>query len=151
MAYTGSQAQAGRLAQLAINTGSTTTPVWTTVGEVKDAAQSGAAWGTVDVTNFESGINKEFITTIRDNGIWKLTCNRVSGDAGQVALKAAYASGLAAMFQLTYPLSGAQTAGDTDSFSALVESVDVDVSTEKAIEMSVALKVTGAITSVVGA
>jgi len=144
MAYTGSQAISGRGSVLSINTGTATLPVWTTVGEVRVSSNSGAQWKTADVTNFESGNNMEFITTIRDNGYFKCTCNRVSGDAGQIALYNSYLNGTTVMYQLQLPLQAGQTTkGDLCSWSALTESYDFDVDPEKQIEVTINLKITG--------
>ncbi|MGC9159795.1 MAG: phage tail tube protein, partial [Terracidiphilus sp.] len=125
MAYTHSQATAGRGSTLSINTGTLTTPVWTPIGEWKNATQSGNQWKTIDVTNMDSGPNQEIITSIRDNGTYKVSGNRVSTDPGQVALNAAYNSGALTMFELLLPLGPTQTTtGDMYAFTALVESYE---------------------------
>jgi hypothetical protein len=76
--YTKSQAQSGRGSVLSIGT-SGATPTYTVIGEVKSSSQSGSQWGTEDVTNFESGVDQEFQTTIRDNGELSLMGNRSGG------------------------------------------------------------------------
>lgn len=117
--YSGSKAQAGRGSTLAIGA----TPV--TIGEVTTTGISGAQWNTVDTTNMQSGPDAEFLSTIRQNGTLKVDGNRVSSDAGQIALEAAFASGAVTPFTLTLPKTAAQTTtGDVYSFSALVEGRD---------------------------
>jgi hypothetical protein len=153
MAYTGSKAQAGRGSQLSIGgiTGSTGTETFVLVGEIKTSGISGAQWGTDDVTNFQSGADQEFITTIRDNGTLDLAGNRVASDAGQVAVEAAFASGAKYDWKLVLPLALNQTAtGDTYTFSALVQSREISVDTTKAIGWTVKLKVSGPVTLVTG-
>jgi predicted secreted protein len=147
MTYTGSQATVGRGSTLAINTGTVATPVWTPIGEWKNATWSGNSWKTVDVTNMESGINEEFIASIRDNGAVKLSGNYVSSDAGQTALYNAFNTGAMASFELTYPLSPAQiTKGNSYAFTALVESFEIDDKVEGEITLSSSLKISGAVT-----
>ncbi|MBB6144717.1 hypothetical protein HNQ77_002673 [Silvibacterium bohemicum] len=153
MSYTGSKAQSGRGSALSIGgvTGSTGTETFTLVGEIKTSGISGAQWGTDDVTNFQSNADQEFITTIRNNGSLRLDGNRVSTDAGQVAVEAAFASGSKYDFKLVLPLAlGQTTTGDTYTFSALVESRDFTVDVSKAISWSVTLKVSGPVTLTTG-
>lgn len=146
MAYTGSQAQAGRGSTLSI--GATPTPI----GEIKTATLTGSQWGTADVTNFESGISQEFITTIRNEGEFSVAGNRVSSDAGQVAVEAAYQSGAISAFVLQLVKTATQvTTGDKYTFNALVLSRDFDVDVSKEISWSVKLKVSGPVTLTEGA
>jgi hypothetical protein len=81
MAYTSTQAQSGNGSILAINTGTVSSAIWTTVGEISDIAQSGKTNKSDDATNLQSSA-EEFIPTILTPGSWGLTLNRVSGDAG---------------------------------------------------------------------
>lgn len=155
MSYTSSRAQAGRGSQLFIGdlTGSTGTDTFTLIGEIKTSGISGAQWGTEDVTNFESGADQEFITTIRDNGTIDLAGNRIASDAGQVLVETSFQSGLKYNFKLTLPLNtqaGQTTIGDTYAFSALVQSRDISVDTTKAIGWTVKLKVSGPVTLTAG-
>lgn len=145
MTYLLSQAQTGAGSSLSIGA----TP--TLIGEIRTSGISGAQWGTADVTNFESGFNQEFITTIRNNGSLKLAGNRVSADAGQVLVEAAFATGLVQQFALQIPKNSAQTtSGDKYTFAALVESRDFDVEVDKAISWSVTLKISGPVVLVPG-
>jgi hypothetical protein len=143
--YVRSAAQTGAGSSLAIGT----TP--TTIGEIKSAGISGAQWSTADVTNFQSGLNQEFITTIRNNGSIKITGNRASSDAGQVLVEAAFQSGLIQPFVLTLDKTPTQTTtGDTYTFSALVESREFDLSVDKEVSWSVSLKISGPVTFTIG-
>ena len=145
MTYTGSQAIAGRGSVLSVGA----TP--TVVGEIKSASISGNSWGTADVTNFQSGADQEFITTIRNNGELKLMGNRVSADAGQVIVEAGYASGAILAFTLQLPKSQTQTtSGDKYAFNALVQSRSFDADVSKEISWQVSLKISGAVVFTVG-
>jgi hypothetical protein len=145
MAYAGSQAQSGRGSTLSIGA----TP--TLIGEIKNVPFTSGKWATADVTNFNSGNDAEFITTIRDNGSVTIEGNRVSGDAGQTAVEAAYDSGEVASFTLTLPKTAAQvTKGDTYTFNALVLSRDFTVDVTKEIDYKVELKISGAVTFAAG-
>jgi hypothetical protein len=153
MAYTGSKAQSGRGSALSIGgvTGSTGTETFTLIGEAKTSGISGAQWGTDDTTNFQSGADQEFLTTVRNNGSLRIDGNRVSSDAGQVAVEAAFASGSKYDFKLVLPLTAVQTTtGDTYTFSALVEQREFTVDVTKAISYSVTLKISGPVTLTVG-
>ena len=150
----GSKAQAGRGTLLSIGglTGGTGI-VFTPVGEVKSSGISGASWGTEDVTNFDSGPDAEFIATIRDNGTIDLAGNRVSSDAGQLLVEAAFGTGLKYDFKLVLPINaqaGLTTLGDTYTFSGLVQSRDFAVDVAKAITFSAKLKISGAVLLTVG-
>jgi hypothetical protein len=145
MTYTGSQAIAGRGSSLSVGA----TP--TVVGEIKTSGVSGNSWGTADVTNFQSGSDQEFITTIRNNGELKLAGNRIATDAGQTLIEAAYQSGAIIAFALQLPKSAAQTtSGDKYSGNCLVQSRSFDVDVSKEISWTVSLKISGAVTYTAG-
>lgn len=145
MTYTGSLAQAGRGSVLSVGG----TP--TVVGEVKSSAFQGNKWDTVDVTNYQSGADREFIVTVRDNGTLKVAGNRVAADAGQLLVEAAYGTGAITAFTLTLPKAASQTtSGDKYAFSALVESRSFDDDVTKEISWDVSLKISGAVTYTAG-
>ena len=100
---------------------------FTPIFELSGAPISGQKWDIEDTTNFQSGISKEYLKTLLDSGKMALVGNRVSTDAGQTALRAAFLDNANAYgFQLMYPLEpGQTTTGDTEVFNALVESYDV--------------------------
>jgi hypothetical protein len=152
MSYTGSQAQSGNGVIFAINTGTAQSPTYTTIAEVLDFSQTGKQNKTADVTNLQSSA-EEFIATITSPGKYDLTFNRVSGDAGQAAVKASFDAKTVVMYQITLPKTGAQTStGDSYKFTALVEEFDdvSGVSPTKQIQSKSSLKVTGPITLTVG-
>jgi hypothetical protein len=153
--YTGSKSQAGRGSALSIGgvTGAVGTETFNLVGEIKTSGISGAQWSTEDTTNFQSGADQEFITTVRNNGTLDISGNRVASDAGQVAVEAAFNSGLKYDFKLQLPINtlvGQTTVGDVYSFSALVESRDISVDTSKAIGWTVKLRISGPVSLIAG-
>lgn len=148
-----SKAQAGRGAIFAIGpVAGTSSPTYSTIGEVASIDLTPPSWGTEDVSNLDSGNDAEFITTMRDGGEVSLDINRVGSDTGQAALLAASAAGALYMFKLTYPKTSSQTtAGDTDTFNALVLSVGQrKVSPKSKITLMVKLKISGPITEATG-
>lgn len=142
MTYSTTKAQSGRGTSLSIGTGS---PVL--IGEIRSLSQSGNTWETSDVTNFQSGFTKEFIATILDSGEFEVTCNRVSSDAGQVALSTAFngsGAGTLAAFSIALLKSGTQTtSGDAITFNALVQASNMTIDPTKEITTTYRLKVSG--------
>jgi hypothetical protein len=152
MSYTGTHAQTALGTAIAINTGTVSTPVWTTIGEITAAPQSGRQAKTADTTNLQS-LAAEFIPTLVESGMFDCTTNRVSSDAGQVAVEAAFASLKLTMFKITLPLNVSQTtAGDTLAFLALVEESNTlgEVGPDKAILYKFKLKISGLVTLTAG-
>jgi hypothetical protein len=154
MAYTSTQAQSGNGSILAINTGTVSSAIWTTVGEISDIAQSGKTNKSDDATNLQSSA-EEFIPTILTPGSWGLTLNRVSGDAGQAAVLASFNAlpPTIKQYKITLPkAAGQSTTGDAFAFSAMVEEFN-DLGTVKAdkkISTQAKLKVSGPIVLTVG-
>jgi hypothetical protein len=155
MTYTSSKAQAGRGTQFSIGPiAGTASPTYTLVGEVDESTPDGRKWNFDDASNFESGIDEESITTMRTPGNFKVTGNRVTGDAGQVALEAAHDSGGLYMFTVQLPMNaaaGQTTAGDKWAFNAYVESVDPSgIKVKNVIKFGASLRVSGARTFTAG-
>lgn len=143
--YTGSKAQAGR--------GSTLTIGGTVIGEIDNLPMKRGKWALVKTTNFQSGSDAEQLVTIRDPSSITFKGNRVSSDAGQVALEAAYQNATLSTFVLTLPINtkaGQSSQGDTYTFSAYVIASDFDDSTEQAVQYSIELQGSGACILVVG-
>lgn len=141
MTYSTTKAQSGRGTSLSIGA----SPVL--IGEIRSLTQSGNTWETSDVTNFQSGFTKEFISTILDSGEFEVTCNRVSSDVGQIALQTAFnGSGAGGLQPFVVQLlkSGTQTTtGDSIAFNALVQSSNMSIEPTKEITSTLKLKVSG--------
>jgi hypothetical protein len=145
MTYTSSKAQAGRGSVLSIGG----TP--TEIGEVKDVPMQRGKWSMIDVTNFDSASDSEQIPTVRKPGSVTFKGNRVSSDAGQVLVEAAYQSGALTAFSASLPLQNGQTtAGDIVYYNAFVAQSNFSAETTKAIKFSIKQNITGGTTVVVG-
>lgn len=148
MTYSTSQAQSGRGTSLSVGA----TP--TLIGEIRSISLSGNQWETSDVTNMQSGFTKEFISTILDSGEFSVTCNRVSSDAGQAAIEAAFEganAGVLQSFTMQLLKSGTQTTtGDSFAFKALVQSSNFEMSPTKEVTTTMKLKVSGVKTFTIG-
>jgi hypothetical protein len=158
MSYSGSKAQSGNQAVVSIGTGtSTSSPgTLTTVGEVNDFNQSGTVNKTDDTTNFQSSA-EEFIPTILSPGQFQGTMNRISGDAGQVAVKVAFNSAppLLVPWQVQLaknPAIPQTTAGDKIVFMGLVEEFSNfgTVKPDKKVATPFRIKVSGVIVETLG-
>jgi hypothetical protein len=137
--YAGTLAQTGAGTIISIGTAP-----GTVIGEASDLPLNRPKWATANVTNFQSGKDAEYIGTVREGATVNVKGNRVSADAGQVAVETAYQSGLATTFLVTLPKTKLQTsAGDTITFSAIVQSFDFSVSPTKQVEFSIDLQVSG--------
>jgi hypothetical protein len=145
-----SLATAGLGTVIAINTGTASTPTWTTIGESAEITPSGYQNKTDEVTNFGSTA-VEHIFTIQDGGSWDIMANRVSSDTGQSALQTAFAAGTTKQFKATLPKNASQTtAGDNFQFSAIVEKFQPSIKVDKATKMAITLKVTNGVTFTAG-
>jgi hypothetical protein len=158
MSYTGSQAQSGNQAVVSINTGTASTPVWTVVGEINDFNQSGTMNKTDDTTNLQSTA-EEFLPTILTPGKFSGTMNRISGDAGQVAVKTAFTSAPPTLNQWKVQLAKnankvppQTTAGDSIVFTGMVEEFTNfgTVKPDKKVNTSFSVKVSGPIVETLG-
>lgn len=126
---------------------------YTVVGELKVGDPGKGQYDKEDVSNFQSLIDKEYKKMMRDNGTPKLTGNRVSSDAGQLAVSAAYDDAdNSYMIQITIPKRSDQTStGDIYTYDALVMSRTFGpIETNKTIPFEVDLQITGPVTFVAG-
>ena len=158
MAYAGSKAISGNQTVISINgtaaggvftPGTASTPVWTPIGEIGNFVQSGTQNKTDDTTNLQSSA-EEFIPTILTPGKVTGAFNRVSGDAGQSAVKACFYSvpPVMAQYKAQLPKSvGYTSTGDSVVFTALVEELgDLgDIKPDKKISSPFAFKISGAL------
>jgi hypothetical protein len=150
MSYTNSLAGIGLGSVLSVNTSVTTTPTWTPVGELNKLAFTGRQAGTADVTNFQS-LAREFKSTLISSGNLDITGNRIGGDAGQVAMEAAFVGLATKSFKLQLVISGTQTTtGDSFVFLAIVEKLNYSVEVDKAVSLDASLKISGILTETAG-
>lgn len=115
----------------------------TTIGEVQSVKQSGAKWDTEEATNMGSS-SKEFVATVLDWGTFDVEAKRVSTDAGQLLVVAAFNTGAVTSFTLTLPKEGTEaTTGDKYVFNAIVTELNVSAEYNKLVPFSAKLKVVG--------
>lgn len=149
-AYTVTQSGYGLGSTLKLNTGTVLAPVWTIIGEITDMQITGRQVTTDDATNLQSA-GKEFIPVIKDEGTWELTLNRQLVDPGQLGVNTMFSALTVKQFQGTLQKSQAQTTeGDEFTFFGLVISNSFTVSPLKIIQTKMSIKVSGAMTEVVG-
>lgn len=151
--YTNSKAFSAKGTVVSIGpTAGSESPTYTAIAEVKSCSPKGAQYKTADTTNFQSAA-EEFIGTMPGTGTATINGNYIANDPGQIALEAASLTGDLYMFQIQFPKNveiGQTTSGDVWTFNALVYPMNVDVDTEKAVEFSCELKISGAITRTAG-
>jgi predicted secreted protein len=127
-------------------------PVYTAISELKTFSFSGAKNDTEDVTNSDSaGRAHEFIATLLSSGDVSISGNYVAGDAGQAALRAAFATGAILPYKIQLPVApGQTTVGDLFTFTALVEENATDLQYDKAVSFNGKCKISGVITYSIG-
>lgn len=111
----------------------------TTVGEVKKISPLGSKRDEIDVTTLSSAA-KEFILGMADYGAVTVTINWYPGDAGQAAIRTAFANQTTDTYTITFPTS----LGATYTFSALVlESPGPEIGND-VLQSEIVLRCTGA-------
>jgi predicted secreted protein len=110
------------------------------LAEIKEINFTGAKFDLADVTNYESGVFKEWLTTLADSGEVSFTGNYIPTDLSQQALLGFFNTGALIKWQVTLPNSlGVIT------FSAYVSSLEHNLPLDKEATISGKLKITGAV------
>ena len=108
----------------------------TSVGEIAPEAEE------VDITTLEStGGYREYMQGFRDSGELEITGFHDADDAGQTALRTAFASGASGSFEVTFPDDTAVTFSGC-SKSHTIGSAEVD----GAIGFGAVIRISGAVT-----
>jgi len=152
MAYTTSKAKSGRQTVVSIGgvTGSSGTAL-TPIFELSGATPSGGDWDFADTTNFNSGVDAESLSTIRQPVTFTLEGNVVDADPGQIALVAAYNNGGKYDFTVQLAAGPGAATGTLYAFSAYVQSYfDFKIDVKSAITFTSKLRVNGHITVTAG-
>lgn len=124
---------------------------YTPIGEIIDTGISGRTYDKIEVSNFDSQLDKEYIKGLRDPGAGDITYNRVPTDTGQISLEAAFQAAPAYMFKFQFIPGVGQTTGEVWTFAALVMSVDPPtIAPNKQIQGKCMLQVTGPRTITLG-
>ena len=111
------------------------------LAEIKEINFTGAKYDLDDVTNYESGNFREWITTLADSGDLSFTGNYIPTDTSQQALLGFFNTGVLVSWQITLPNSLG-----TITFKAYVQSLEHNLPLDKAATISGKLKITGAVT-----
>jgi len=110
------------------------------VAEIKDINFTGAKFDLADVTNFQSGVFREWLTTLADSGEVAFTGNYLPGEASQTALLTFFNSGLLVSWSVTLP-----NGLGTITFKAYVSSLEHHLPIDKQAEIAGKLKITGVV------
>lgn len=119
--------------------------------EIKTADFSGQKLDLADVTNFQSGVFKEWLATLLDSGELSVKGNFIPSDATQAALLAFFNTATRAAYGILLPNNPA-TGNTYGSFTflAFVSSLEWGLPIDKEASVSMKLKITGAISFVAG-
>ena len=117
-----------------------TTPVYTTIGNVKSISGLGSGEASdIDITHLSSDA-KEYTTGLIDNGTVSLTLDYDGSDAGQIVIQDAVEGSTTLKFKITLP----DTLG-AFTFNGIPKSFSKDISVDSVITSSVSIRVTGAV------
>jgi hypothetical protein len=135
---------AGTVLSIGGLTGATGTETFVAIGEISDAKFDGFKRATTKSDNFDSGTISQYLPTMLDYSTFTGTYNRISTNAGQLAMIAALQNGGSYDFKLQLtvePLLSQTTTGDLITFSAIVtEAGSFDLSMTKVSSCSFSLQ-----------
>lgn len=137
--YTNSAAAVARGAVIAFQTNPSAD--FSTLAEIKSIDFTGAKYDLSDVTNYESGNFREWLTTLADSGEVSFTGNYVPADGSQQALLGFFNSGTLVNWKITLPDTFA--APDPITFKAYVSSLEHNLPLDKEATTTGKLKITG--------
>lgn len=136
MSYTNSASFAGRNTVIEYNIGSG----FVQLAEIKQIQFTGSKFDLEDVTNMQSGNFREWLPTLGDSGELSFSGNYIPGNQTQTDLLNAFNNATLVQWLVILPANRG-----TISFSAFVQSLDRDLSVDKAATISGKLKITGVI------
>lgn len=113
------------------------------LAEIKDISFTGAKYDLADVTNYESGNFREWLTTLADSGEVSFTGNYIPADASQQSLLGFFNAGTLVSWQITLP--AAADAVSPITFKAYVSSLEHAFPLDKEATVTGKLKITGAV------
>ena len=122
-------------------TGTATPNTYTTVNNLKTFSGFDGQAGEIDVTNLSS-VAKEFRLGLTDPGHFQIEMDQDMADAGQLAMRAAQASGVIKSFKLVLPSGATPTA----TFTAFVKSFSTSGGVDQVAKASSQLRISGAVT-----
>jgi hypothetical protein len=131
----------------------TSNPTYVPVAELTAAQFSGAKVAVLNPTNFQSSM-VEKLNTLADAGQVKITMNRITNDAGQLALTAAWVAGGRYLFQVQEAPDasiGQTTTGNLTQFAAIIsDGPSYDLEPMKLPVLSFTLDISNAIAFTAG-
>lgn len=148
MSYTSSKAFAGRGSSLQYSSNPPSIP-YAVLQEVKSFQFSGSKADLADVTNYESGIFREWLPTLNDSGEATFSGNLIPNDTSEQALIGFFNSQTLVTWEFVLPANPAQgynASLGTFTFTAYVTSLERAIPHDKEATISVKLKITGQIT-----
>lgn len=119
-----------------VNTGTLAVPVWTKINGILSFSGLDGAASEIDCTDLDSEA-MEYISGLVDEGKFGYEAKTLAADPGQVAIRAARASGAVTGVKLTFPDLSVAT------FSVLVKSIPVNAGVNALLKGSVDCKITG--------
>lgn len=122
-------------------TGTATPVTYTAVSNLKIFSGFDGQASEIDVTNMAS-LAKEFRLGLTDPGHFQIDVDQDLGDAGQLAMRAAQASGAIKNFKLILPAGTTPTA----SFTAFVKSFSTSGGVDQVAKSSAQLRISGNVT-----
>lgn len=132
------------ISQFALQLGDAASPeVFATVEEVLSISGFGKNNELIDVTNFDSGLVKEYIAGLADGAEITVEANYYQAATQQQALITAVNAGSTRNFQL---LNNVPSPAETFSFAAVCLSWNIEPSPTEQNRVSFTLKITGDIT-----
>jgi len=111
-----------------------------TLAEIKEFSFTGSKYDLAEITNYESGNFKEWLTTLADSGEVSFSGNYIPGDPSQAGLLSYFKSGTLLAWQVILP----NNLG-TIVFNAYVSGLDYSFPLDKQAMVTGKLKVTGVI------
>lgn len=114
------------------------------IAELRNIQFSGAKYDLADVTHYQSGNFREWLTTLADSGELSVEGNYLPGDAGQQALLGFFNNGTLVQWKITLP--GSPAPGGPITFSAYVQTLEHMLPIDKQATIAIKLKITGSVT-----
>jgi predicted secreted protein len=150
MAYTNSQAVAGRSSILQYSTNPPSV-AYTILSEIKTISFSGMKYDLADVSNMQSSSFREWLPTLADSGDLSFTGNLIPNDASELALIGFFNAATLVTWEVVLPATAAYpTSAGTFTFKAYVASIDRNIPVDKEATISGKLKITGQISFTAG-
>jgi hypothetical protein len=132
------------ISQFALQLGNAASPeVFATIEEVLSLSGFGKTNELIDVTNFDSGLVKEYIAGLADGAEITVEANYYQAATQQAALRSAVDLGATRNFQL---INQVPSPDETFSFAAVCLSWTIEPSPTEQNRISFTLKITGDIT-----